>query len=96
MDYFNQRSQHETSITRGRMPAYEVCLFQQTRLDLLINKRKNKLLRRKIEVKGLKVNLNNKSSIELCLFKLFYSHYYSYDKNTCPKKEHTLPPLRQS
>lgn len=31
--------------------------------------------------------------MELHLFKLFSSHYYSYHKNAHPKKDHTLPPL---
>ena len=68
MDDFMQWSEHETVTIRGRAPAHEVYLFQNTLLDLLMNKRKKQLLRRKMGVKGLKVNVNNKSSIELCLF----------------------------
>ena len=78
------------------MPSHEVCIFQKTLLDLFINKRKKQLLRNKMGVNGLKVNANKKSSMELCLFELFNSHYCSYDKNTRPKKECTLPLLRQS
>ena len=37
----------------------------------------------------------NSMSIETCLFKLFNSRYYSYDKNTRPTKSYDLPPLSQ-
>ena len=74
------------------MSAHQACLFQKALLDLLIKKHKKLLLRRKMGVKGLEVNSNNKSSMESYLFKLFNSHYHSYDKNARSKKRtHPTP-----
>ena len=88
--------EEDTATTRGRMPAHEVCHFQKTLHNVLANKRRTQLSRRlMIKLKGIKAHKRNNTSIEMCLFKLFNSHYYSYDKKTRPTKNYDLPPLSQ-
>ena len=88
--------EEDTATTRGRIPAHEVYHFQKTLHDVLANKRRTQLSRRlMMKLKSTKAHKRNNTSSEIYLFKLFNSHYYSYDKNTRPTKNYDLPPLLQ-
>ena len=91
MDYAHC-NEEDTSTTRGRMPAHEVCHLQKTLHDVLANKHKTQLARRfMMKSKVIKSHKHNNTSIEMPLFQLFNSHYYSCDKNTRPKKLQLIP-----
>ena len=69
-------------------------LFQKTLHDVSCSKRRKQLLRRTLRSLGVRVYKRN-SSIELKLFQLFNSHYYSYDKSIRANEHHSLTPLSE-
>ena len=71
-------------------------IFKKTLHDILANKRRAQLSRRLTMLsKCVKAHKRNNMSIETCLFKLFNTHYCSYDNNTRHTKSYDLPPLSQ-